>query len=406
MISFEMPEEIQRERQQLEDIAAGTMREQARTFDEHEHEIPWDFIHLMWELAQKSGLSIRGHGPEDRDGSEPIFQRQAILVETASWGDAGLYLCIPGSGLGGAAVRATGTPEQKQKFLSRFSGKEPVWSCMAMTEPQAGSDTAAICARAVKEGDAWVLNGRKIFVTTGHKALIDSPGFAVVWATINPSAGRAGMRAFIVEAGTPGMTLTKLEHKMGIRASDTAELVLENCRIPAENMLGSEEIALREKGFKSAMLTFDSTRPMVAASALGIARAALDLVKELLQQAGVEIPYGMARNRLSAVQRDVLDMEGMIRSAWLLTLKASWMMDEGEANTLEASMCKVKAGEVVTYVTQKAVELLGPLGYSRELLLEKWMRDAKINDLFEGTGQINRLIVARRILGYRSSELN
>jgi acyl-CoA dehydrogenase len=227
----------------------------------------------------------------------------------------------------------------------------------------------------------------------------------VVWATIDPSAGRAGMRPFVVEAGTPGMTVTRLEDKMGIRASDTAELVFDNCHVPAENMLGGEEIAAREKGFKGAMATFDATRPMVAASALGIARAALDLVKELLAAEGILIPYGIPRTQLSAIQRDVVEMEAMIHAAWLLTLKATWLMDERKPNTLEASMCKVKAGEVVTHVTQKAVELLGPLGYSRQLLLEKMMRDAKINDLFEGTGQINRLVVARRILGYRSRDL-
>ncbi len=213
------------------------------------------------------------------------------------------------------------------------------------------------------------------------------------------------MRPFIIEAGTPGMTVTRLEYKMGIRASDTAEIILENCRIPLENILGSEEVVTREKGFKGAMATFDATRPLVAASALGIARAALEQVKELLEKDEITIPYGTPRIQLNATQRDVLEMEAMIHAAWLLTLKAATLADEGKPNTLEASMCKIKAGEVVTRVTQKAVELMGPLGYSRKLLLEKWMRDAKINDLFEGTGQINRLVVARRILGYRSHEL-
>ncbi len=405
MIAFDMPAKILQEREQLEQIAAKIMREQARYYDEHEHEIPWEYIHDMWDAALNRGLSIRGGASEEEEGTYTTHQRQAIMVEMISWGDAGLYLCTPGSGLGGAAVRATGTTEQKQKFLRRFSGKEPVWSCMAMTELHAGSDTAAIRTRAVKEGNEWVLNGQKIFVTTGHKALVDLHGFAVVWATIDPSAGRAGMRPFIIEAGTPGMTVTKLEYKMGIRASDTAEIILENCRIPVENILGSEEVITREKGFKGAMATFDATRPLVAASALGIARAALEQVKELLEKDGVTISYGTPRIQLNATQRDVLEMEAMIHAAWLLTLKAATLADEGKPNTLEASMCKIKAGEVVTRVTQKAVELMGPLGYSRKLLLEKWMRDAKINDLFEGTGQINRLVVARKILGYRSHEL-
>ena len=421
MIEFQMPESIARQRELVQEVAAGMMRAQARRFDENEHDIPWDYINLMWQTGQMTGQSFRpGIAREQGDGPRIAQQRLIHMVEMMSWGDAGIYLCTPGSGLGGAAVEATGTPEQKAKFLVRFTGETPTWACMAMTEPHAGSDTAAIRTRAVKDGEEWVINGRKIFVTGGHKSLIDSQGFVVVWATIDPTAGRAGMRPFVVEAGTPGMIVTKLEHKLGIRASDTAEIVFENCCIPAENLLGTvggdsrrspeqsggdDRREKEQKGFKGAMATFDATRPLVAASALGIARATLDLVKELLAAEGVTLPYGLPRAKLSAVQRDVLDMEAMIHAAWLLTLKATWLMDERKPNTLEASMCKIKAGEVVTRVTQKGVELLGPLGYSRQLLLEKWMRDAKINDLFEGTGQINRLVVARRIFGYTSREL-
>ncbi len=406
MIEFQMPETIARQRELVQQVAAGWMRENARYFDENEHEVPWDYIHLMWQASQMTGQSFRGGASRDQgDGPRIGHQRLIHMIEMLSWGDAGIYLCTPGSGLGGAAVEATGTPEQKEKFLARFRAEKPAWSCLAMTEPHAGSDTAAIRTRALKDGGQWVINGRKIFVTGGHKALIDSQGFVVVWATIDASAGRAGMRPFVVEAGTPGMTVTKLERKMGIRASDTAEIVLDNCRVPADNLLGSEAIVAESRGFKGAMATFDATRPLVAASALGIARATLELVKDLLAAEGITIPYGVPRVKLSAIQRDVIEMEAMIHAAWLLTLKATWLMDERKPNTLEASMCKIKAGEVVTRVTQRGVELLGPLGYSRQLLLEKWMRDAKINDLFEGTGQINRLIVARRILGYSSKEL-
>jgi acyl-CoA dehydrogenase len=199
--------------------------------------------------------------------------------------------------------------------------------------------------------------------------------------------------------------VTKLERKMGIRASDTASVVLENCRIPATNLLGSAEVSDPRKGFKGAMATFDATRPSVAASALGIARATVELLKELLALQGIEVRYDRPRHLLTAIERDLLDMEAQLRAAWLLTVKAAWLMDHGLPNTLESSMCKVKAGDVVTRITQKGVELMGPLGYSRELPFEKWMRDAKINDLFEGTGQINRLVIARRILGYTSREL-
>jgi acyl-CoA dehydrogenase len=197
-----------------------------------------------------------------------------------------------------------------------------------------------------------------------------------------------------------------MEHKLGIRASDTVSILLQDCRVPYENILGSPEVKQKTtKGFKGAMATFDATRPLVAAQAIGLARATVELVKEELQKQGVTIRYGLPRQKLTSIERDVIDMEIMLRSAWLLVLKAVWMADNRIHNPKEASMSKVRAGDIVVKITQKAVEILGPLGYTRELLLEKWFRDAKISDLYEGTGQINRLVVARNILGYRGSEL-
>jgi len=228
-----------------------------------------------------------------------------------------------------------------------------------------------------------------------------------VWATVDRSAGRAGMKPFVVEAGTPGVTVEKVEIKHGIRASDTASIVFRDARIPYDNILGSPEVRQRDttEGFKGAMATFDASRPLIAASAIGVGRAALEFVKEKLAAEGITIPYGAPVHALTAVQRDVLEMEAQLKAAWLLTLRAASLVDHGQTNNLEASMAKTKAGKVVTWVTQKAVEILGPLGYSREWLVEKWMRDAKINDIYEGTGQINTLIVARRILGYSGREL-
>jgi acyl-CoA dehydrogenase len=229
----------------------------------------------------------------------------------------------------------------------------------------------------------------------------------VVWATLDRSAGRAGIKSFIVEHGTPGMTVTKLEKKLGIRASDTCTIVFEDCRIPYDNILGNPEVQKKgsNKGFKGAMATFDATRPMVAASALGIGRAAIELVKEEYEKQGIEIRYGVSQYKLTAIERDVQQMESNLQAARLLTWRACSMMDRKLRNSLEASMAKAKAGLAVTLVTQKAVELMGPLGYSRETLLEKWMRDAKINDLFEGTGQINMLIIARNILEFSRDQL-
>ena len=193
---------------------------------------------------------------------------------------------------------------------------------------------------------------------------------------------------------------------MGIRASDTASIVLQDARVPFENILGSAEVEQRTtKGFKGAMATFDATRPLVAATGIGVARATLELLIELLGQQGVMVRYGLPRQALTNIEREVIDMEIMLRSAWLLIIKAVWMADNRKPNPLEASMAKVRAGDVVTKITQKAVELMGPIGYSRDYLLEKWFRDAKITDIYEGTGQINRLIVARNILGYSGREL-
>lgn len=407
MIDFELPPQVRQTRDMLHMVAENMMRPIAREYDEREHEKPWDFLNTMWEASKATNPVSFGGGGKKEPGAPSIRNLQTVVsIEELSWGDAGLYLSIPNPGLGGAAVAAAGTPEQRERFLARFRSGPPKWGAMAITEPHCGSDTAAITTTAVRDGDHWVLNGTKIFVTSGKMAAQESDGFVVVWATVDKSAGRAGIKAFVVERGTPGMSVVKVEDKMGIRASDTAMIVFENCRIPLDNILGSPEVQRSTEGFKGAMATFDATRPAVAASAIGIGRAALDFVRAELEKHGVRIRYGVARNKLSALERDFMDMEANLHAARLLTWRAAWLMDQGRHNNLEASMAKAKAGLAVTQVTQKAVELLGPLGYSRKSLLEKWMRDAKINDIFEGTQQINLLIVARRILGYSSKELN
>ncbi len=407
MVNFELSPATQNLKMLVHSVAEGVMRPISRQYDEDEHAIPWDFINVMWQASQGADLSLAGK-KSSKDGGQPSERnlQLAVSIEELSWGDAGIYLAMPGPGLGGAAVAAAGTAEQKQRFLSRFSGGKPKWAAMAITEPGCGSDSSAIQSTAVRDGDHWVLNGTKIFCTAGHKALVESDGFVVVWATLDKSAGRAGIKAFIVEAGTPGITVEKLEKKLGIRASDTAMLILDNCRVPLNNVLGSPEIPRTSEGFKGVMATFDATRPAVAASAIGIGRAAIEFVCEALEKEGQPIRYGLAASQLTAVERDFMEMENLLEAARLLTWRAAWMMDQGLHNNLEASMAKAKAGLAVTQITQKAVEILGPLGYSRSLLLEKWMRDAKINDIFEGTQQINMMIVARRILGYSSRELS
>jgi len=408
MIDFELSEPSRNLRTLVHAVAESFMRPASREFDEHEHSIPWDFIEAMWQASQGTDVNLEGKRRAARDDGEAAERSVQLVVsiEELSWGDAGMYLSMPGPGLGGAAVAAAGTAEQKARFLSRFRSGKPKWAAMAITEPSCGSDSSAIQTTAIRDGDQWVLNGTKIFCTAGHKALLESEGFVVVWATLDKSAGRAGIKAFVVEHGTPGITVAKLEHKLGIRASDTAMLILEDCRVPLDNVLGSPEIPKTSEGFKGVMATFDATRPAVAASAIGIGRAAVELVREVLERDGTPIRYGVAPGRLTAVERDFMEMESLLQAARLLTWRAAWMMDRGVRNNLEASMAKAKAGLAVTQITQKAVEILGPLGYSRAQLVEKWMRDAKINDIFEGTQQINMLIVARRILDYSSRELS
>ena len=416
-IEFEAPKPITQTQFMLKTVAEEMMRPRSRYFDEHEHEIPWDYIEFMHMAMKASGGSSlaprqNGKGDGDKEKYAPLgYQLIAAQIESLAYGDLGMYHCLPGGALGAAAVHAAGTPEQKEKFLARFNDEKPTFAAMCITETGAGSDNSAIRTRAVldEKTNEWVINGEKIFVTGGDKSFSEyeklGKGFIVVWATIDPTAGRAGMRAFVIEGGTPGVRIVKLEHKLGIRVSDTAAISLVDVRVPCDHLLGSPVVEKSTSGFKGAMATFDATRPLVAASGIGVARAALEFLKEKLAENGVKIRYGLPRQKLSNIEREVIDMEIMLKSAWLMVIKATWMADNKKPNALEASMSKVKSGDVTTKITQKVVEILGPLGYSREFLAEKWMRDAKITDIYEGTGQINRLVVARQILGYSGSEL-
>ncbi|MBL8163281.1 MAG: acyl-CoA dehydrogenase family protein [Anaerolineae bacterium] len=420
-IDFTVPDNVIMQAQMVKFIAETTMRPYARQLDENEHERPTAFVEQMWpilkeqqraslERLEKPSSSESGDGEKKKKVSTQ-YLRLMVMVEMMAWGDAGIYLCLPAAALGGAAIEAVGTKEQKIRLLSRFAeGEQPVWGAMAITEPGAGSDNSAMATTAEfdEETNEWVLNGEKIFITSGKLALEESNGLVIVWATVNKAAGRAGIKPFVVEAGTPGVSIGKVEIKHGIRASDTAAIVFNNARIPADNILGSPEVqaSKEDKGFKGAMATFDASRPLVAASALGVGRAALEFLKEKLAENGIDIPYNQPYHKLTAIQRDVLEAEAAMKAAHLLTLRSVAMLDEGLHNSLEASMAKVKAGRASTFAAQKAVELLGAMGYSREWLAEKWMRDSKIAMIYEGTDQINTLIIARRILGYTRHELS
>ena len=299
---------------------------------------------------------------------------------------------MPRQGLGNSAIAAVANDEQRE----RFKGK---WAAMAITEPEAGSDSAAIRTTAVRDGDEYVLNGEKIFVTSGERA-----DLVVVWASLDPEQGRAAIKSFVVERSNPGMKLDRLEHKLGIRASDTAAFILDDCRVPKEDLLGSAEIDT-EKSFAGAMRTFDNTRPLVAAMAVGLTRACIERTTELFDEAGVAVDPDRPPARQSAAAAELLAMEADYEAARLLTLEAAWMADNGKPNSLHASYAKAKAGRTAVDVALRCVALAGAAGLGEDELLEKWARDAKILDIFEGTQQIQLLVIARQLLGLSSAEL-
>jgi acyl-CoA dehydrogenase len=403
MINLETPKKVRPLVEQAHQVAMNMLRPISRKYDAAEHEYPkeLDMLAAMIDGLSESGASggagaagvRRDETAEDKQGNKNGANLASVLsIMEMCWGDVGLLLSMPRQGLGNSAIASVANDEQ----LARF-GK--TWAAMAITEPGIGSDSANLSTTARKDGDEYVLNGEKIFVTSGERA--DS---VVVWATLDKSLGRAAIKSFVVQKGTPGMNVERLEHKLGIRASDTAVITFTDCRVPAANLLGSPEIDTKQ-GFAGAMATFDNTRPLVAAMAVGCARASLDLTRDILQRAGVEIDYDRPALSQSAAAATFLQLEADWEAAYLLTLQSAWMADNRKPNSMEASMAKAKAGRTGTDVTLRCVELCGTLGYSEAELLEKWARDSKILDIFEGTQQIQQLIVARRILGLSSAEL-
>jgi acyl-CoA dehydrogenase len=402
MINLETPKKHRALVDQAHQVAMNMLRPISRKYDVAEHEYPkeLDMLAAMIDGLSESGASegagATGVRREEENGDKTVKNganlASVLSVAEMCWGDTGLLLSMPRQGLGNSAIASVANDEQ----LKRFEG---TWAAMAITEPSFGSDSAAISTTAKLDGDHYVLNGEKIFVTSGERA--DS---VVVWATLDKSLGRAAIKSFVVEKGTPGMNVERLEHKLGIRASDTAVITFTDCRVPAENLLGSPEVNVKE-GFAGAMATFDNTRPLVAAMAVGCARASLDLTRELLEQAGVVVDYDRPANLQSAAAAKFLQMESDWEGAKLLTMQAAWMADNRKPNSLEASMAKAKAGRVGSDITLSCVELCSSVGYAETELLEKWARDSKILDIFEGTQQIQQLIVARRILGLSSAEL-
>ncbi|MFH7324182.1 acyl-CoA dehydrogenase family protein [Aeromicrobium sp. JJY06] len=404
MIYLETPKKFRGFVQQAHDVANEFLRANSRKYDLAEHSYPKE-LDLLASLidglnesgnstgAGAAGVRVKDDTKKKDQGVRNATNMASVLsVIEMCWGDVGLLLSMPRQGLGNSAIASVATDEQAERFKG-------TWASMAITEPSFGSDSAAIKTTAIKDGDHYILNGEKIFVTSGERS--DS---VVVWATLDKSLGRAAVKSFVVPKSLPGIRVERLEHKLGIRASDTAVIVLENCRVPAENLLGSPEIDTKQ-GFAGAMATFDNTRPLVAGMAVGCARASLEVMRDLIEQSGLVVDYDRAPALQPHVVAEFLQMEADWEAALLLTLEAAWMADNRQANSLQASMAKAKAGRAGNRITLKCVELAGSLGYSETEFLEKWARDSKILDIFEGTQQIQQLIVARRLLGLSSSQL-
>ncbi len=400
-INLELPRKLHAVIDKAHQGAAEMMRPIARKYDVKEHAYPVELdtlSELFTGASESNTLDMSGadsfrssaSSGENRNGANMGAALQAL---EASWGDAAMLLSMPFQGLGNAAISGMATDEQLQRF-----GR--VWAAMAITEPGFGSDSAAVTTTAKLDGDEYVINGEKIFVTAGSRAT-----HIVVWATLDKSLGRSAIKSFVVPREHPGVTVERLENKLGIKGSDTAVIRFDNARIPKDNLLGNPEIAGAEKGFAGVMETFDNTRPLVAGMAIGIARAALEELRKILTDAGVEISYDKPSQTQSAAAAEFLRMEADWEASYLLMLRAAWQADNKIPNSKEASMAKAKAGRVGSDITLKAVEMAGTTGYSEQTLLEKWARDSKIMDIFEGTQQIQQLVVARRLLGLSSSEL-
>jgi len=385
--------------QQAREVALHVLRPISRKYDKAEHSYPKELdmiaslIDGMNEGVEglNAGAAVGKRGADIQGNKNGVNMSTALGIMEMCYGEIGLLLSMPRQGLGNSAIAAVANDSQ----LERFKG---MWAAMAITEPDCGSDSAAIRTTAIKDGTDYILNGEKIFVTSGQRA--DS---IVVWATLDPKLGRAAIKSFVVPKGTPGMKVERLEHKLGIKASDTAAISFINCRVPAENLLGNPDIDIA-KGFAGVMETFDNTRPLVAAMAVGCARASLERIKEIFKDQ-LDQNYATPYLQTSYLAAQIYRMEAEWEAARLLTLKAAWMADNKKPNSKEASIAKAKAGRIGNEITLKCVELAGSVGYGEDELLEKWARDSKILDIFEGTQQIQQLIIARRELGKTSSEL-
>ena len=393
-MDFQLTEDHLTARKWAHDFAEREIRPVAPEYDETE-EFPWPVV----KKAAEVGLYSMEFWTE-MVTPDPTGLILPVVMEEGSWGCAGISLGIFGTGLPLAALAYSATPEQLVEWAPRMLGtpEDPRLGAFAVTESEAGSDVSALRTTAVRDGDEWVLNGRKVFITNGGIADVH-----VVVATVDPELGHRGQAAFIIGPGTPGLSQGKKERKLGIRASHTAEVVLEDCRIPLENVVGGmerleaklERTRAGQTRQHHALKTFEMTRPSTAAQALGIARAALEYS---IDYAKHRQTFGKRILDHQGIAFKLADMALEVDAARLLTWRAAWMAKNGvEFGHAEGSMSKVKASEVAVWVTEQAVQILGGYGYIKDFPVEKWYRDAKIYTIFEGTSEIQRLVISRAL---------
>lgn len=382
-------------------FAENKMRPIARQAD-REYDVPKDFLMEVQKMgiAGRNLPSMEEESEADKKSKDKKASQKnrvsLVGAEELAWGDAAVILTFPGPGLGGPPVTFTGTAEQKKRAFAPFFNQDELhWGAYALTEPNAGSDVSGIQTTCRKEGNHYILNGRKCYITNGARA-----DWNVVFATLDKTKGRAAHRAFLVFKDNPGFRVGKIEKKMGLRASETAELILEDCKIHVDDLLGGEAHYDKASsgGFKTAMATFDSTRPVVGAMAVGIARASYEYVRDWCKE---RYDFSRPIQRYRDIENTLAEMEAKIATARLMCWKAAWMADEGLPNTKEASMAKAYAGEMGVEVCFQALQLMGPEGLSEDHLVEKWFRDIRVYNIFEGTAQVNRIVVAKRELGYQ-----
>ncbi|MBA2285385.1 MAG: acyl-CoA dehydrogenase family protein [Ktedonobacteraceae bacterium] len=387
MLDFTLSASQQAARDYAHTVAQEEMRPISLESDRTE-KIPESFF---WNMQKRFWAGAAGQARQQAQAEEEKQDGilSVISQEEMAWGDAGLSTAIPGPGLAAPPILSQGTPEQQMRFLAPYMDGQLHWGALALTEPGIGSDVAGMSTTAVLDGDEWVLNGHKHYITNGERA-----DLVVTFATIDKSQGREGIRPFVVPKGTPGLIVGRIEQKMGLRASQTAELIFENCRIPKDNLLSGRQ-QTKKAGFKAAMGTLDATRPMVGALALGIARAAYETACEWIQE---ELPRGYPAQKRREIEAELEEIRQELEMARFLTWRAAWMADRRIPNSKEASMCKAYAGGLVMKVTAAAVRMTAPgENCERKQFIHKWFRDAKVFDIFEGTAQIQRLVIARRL---------